>query len=217
MKSPFVINIGRQLGSGGRSIGRLLSESLHIKYYDKEILQLAAQESGFTPEVFARNDERKGFFHSLLGNLAPVVSATNHELYSNSLSDENLFRIQADAIKRAAAEHSCIFIGRCANYVLREHPHCLNVFITANPADRVSRICEAMQVDERTAEKMMHQGDSSRAAYYNFYSAGKWGDAATYDLCINSSVLGIERTAEFIQEYALELFECAEKDELIAE
>ncbi len=197
----FVLNVGRQLGSGGRAIGHLLSESLGIAYYDKEILTLAARESGFCKEVFERNDEKKGFFHNIFGSVTPIFGGGDGDIFYNQMSDENLFRLQSEAIRRAAAKGSCLFIGRCADYVLRDYPRCVNVFISADPADRIRRIAEFDGVSEAEAEKRMLQGDRRRAEFYNFYSSGTWGAAATYHLCINSSVLGIEGTAEFIRKF----------------
>lgn len=200
--SPFVINIGRQLGSGGSAIGRALAEAMGARYYDKEILHLAAQESGFSPEFFERHDERKGFFHSLLGTISPVLNISGGDFYSSAVSDDKLFQLQAEAIRHVASECDCVFVGRCADYVLRDHPRALNVFITADPADRIRRICDSMQVSPAEAEKLMHQGDADRAAYYNFYTAGHWGAAAGYHLCLNSSVCGIEGAVEIIKDFA---------------
>lgn len=199
----FIINIGRQLGSGGRAIGHILSKELGIAYYDKEILSLAAKNSGFCEEVFEHHDEHKGFFRSFLSSVVPFIDNTSNEFYANSMSEENLFKLQSDAIRKAASEHSCIFIGRCADYVLRDMPRCVNVFIAADPADRIERICRLNNVDEQTAKKMISRGDSQRADFYNFYSSGTWGAADTYHLCINSSVLGIEATAELIKDFAI--------------
>lgn len=196
----YVINIGRQLGSGGRAIGRILSRQLGIAYYDKEILDLAARDSGFCKEVFEQSDEHKDFFRNVTGNLSAIFGGSG-DFYANSLSEESLFRLQSEAIERAAAEGSCIFIGRCADYVLRNHPRCVNVFISADRGDRIARIMHARQCDERTATRLMEQGDKARADYYNFYSPTRWGAAATYHLCLNSSTLGLERTAAFIREY----------------
>ncbi len=198
--SPFIINIGRQLGSGGRAIGRLLAERLDIAYYDKEILAMAAKESGFCTEIFERRDEQKGIFRSLFGSLTPLMGGSGN-FYRNEISDENLFRIQSEAIRKAAGAHSCIFIGRVADYVLREHPRCVNVFIAADTDDRVQRICEFEQCDRAAALKLIEHIDRQRADFYNFYSARQWGAAATYDLCINSSALGIEGTADFILDF----------------
>ncbi len=196
---PFVINIGRSLGSGGRAIGHILAETFGIAYYDREILTLAAKESGFCPEVFERSDEKNKFLRTL-GNIIPFVGSGN-TFYNNELSNENLFRIQSDAIRKAADDHSCIFIGRCADYVLRNHPRCVNVFITADMSDRIANVMKWNNCNEQKAIDIIEKGDSERADFYNFFSSGTWGAADTYHLCINSSVLGIERTAEFIKEF----------------
>jgi cytidylate kinase len=196
----FVINIGRQLGSGGRAIGQLLAKELGIGYYDKEILSLAARESGLSEEVFVTHDEHKGFFRSALANMFPFVS---NDFYANTLSEENLFHLQSEVIRKAAADHSCIFIGRCADYVLRDVSRCVNVFISADNADRVERVCRLKDVTPAVAQKIIDRGDSQRADFYNFYTSGTWGAAATYHLCVNSSVLGLERTAALIKDFAL--------------
>ena len=198
--SPFIINIGRSLGAGGRYIGKKLAEHFDIRYFDKEILALAAKESGFTPEIFEKSDEHKGFLRSLINSIAPTMSG---DFYSNQISDESLFRIQSDAIRKVAADSSCVFIGRCADYVLRDHPRCVNVFIAADEKDRIERIMKTSETDEKTARRMMTQGDAKRANYYNFYCSGKWGVAATYDLCINSSVLGLDDTFEVIKDFVI--------------
>lgn len=198
---PFVINIGRSLGSGGRAIGHILAKELDIEYYDREILALAAKESGFCAEVFERNDEKNRFLRTL-GNIIPFVGGTT-TYYNNELSNENLFRIQSDAIRKAAADHSCIFIGRCADYVLRDHPRCVNVFIAADMKDRIANVMKWSNCSAEKAEEIIEKGDSQRADFYNFYSSGTWGAADTYHLCINSSVLGIEETAAFIKEFVL--------------
>jgi cytidylate kinase len=201
----FVINIGRQLGSGGRAVGHILARELGIAYYDKEILSLAAKDSGFSEEIFARSDEHKSLFRSVLGNIVPFFGSSGNDFYTNSMSEENLFRLQSEAIRKAAADHSCIFIGRCADYVLRDMPRCVNVFIAADMPDRIERVRRINNVDEATAKKLITRGDNQRADFYNFYSSGTWGSADTYHLCINSSVLGIDRTAALIKDFALKM------------
>lgn len=196
----FTVNIGRQLGSGGRAIGHILAKELGMDYFDKEILAIAAKESGFCTEIFERNDEHKSFFHSMFGHVAPFIGS-GEGFYGNTVSEESLFRLQSEAIRKAAASRPCVFIGRCADYVLRDFPRCINVFVAADPADRIRRIREAQGTDEKTALRIMETGDRQRADYYNFYSSGTWGAADTYHLCINSSRLGIEGTAEFIKAF----------------
>lgn len=210
--APLIINIGRQLGSGGREVGKELARRFGMDYYDKELLDIAARESGFCTEVFERSDEHKGFFQSLFESVVPVIGHTTG-FYQNQLSDESLFRIQAEAIRKAVRQlKGGVFIGRCADYVLRDYPNCLNVFISANEADRIARIMNHHKVDEREAKRLMNNGDSTRETYYNFYSSSRWGEAKTYDLCVNSSVLGISKTIDFIEEFArLRMAESAEK------
>ncbi len=202
---PFVINIGRSLGSGGRAIGRLLQKELNIAYYDREILNLAAKESGLCAEVFEHADEKNRFLRTL-GNMIPFIGGSE-SFYPGELSEENLFRIQADAIRKAAADHSCIFIGRGADYVLRDFPRCVNVFVTADMNDRIRAVCQHENVNEQKARERIEQVDKARARFYNFFTSGTWGAAATYDLCINSSILGMEGSADFIKQFALKKLE----------
>ena len=199
---PFIINIGRSLGSGGRAIGHILAKDFDIAYYDREILNLAAKESGFCAEVFERNDEKNRFLRTL-GNIIPFIGG-GPTYYDNELSNENLFRIQSEAIRKAAADHSCIFIGRCADYVLRDNPRCVNVFITANMKDRIASVMKWNNCTAEKAQEIIEKGDSERASFYNFYSSGTWGAASTYHLCINSSVLGIEETAVLIKNFVIQ-------------
>lgn len=199
---PFIINIGRSLGSGGRAIGHILAKDFDIAYYDREILNLAAKESGFCAEVFERNDEKNRFLRTL-GNIIPFIGG-EATYYDNELSNENLFRIQSEAIRKAAADHSCIFIGRCADYVLRDNPRCVNVFITANMEDRIASVMKWNNCTAEKAQEIIEKGDSERASFYNFYSSGTWGTASTYHLCINSSVLGIEETAVLIKNFVIQ-------------
>lgn len=200
MNTPFVINIGRQLGSGGREIGRCLADHFGIAYYDKEILSLAAQESGLGPDIFERKDERKGFFGSVFSVVQPFIGGGG-DFYNNQLSEENLFTLQSRVIQKVAAERSCVFIGRVADYILRNHPRHINLFIAANMDDRIKRIMEREKLDRRAARHRIEESDEERADYYNFYSSGTWGSADTYDLCINSSILGYERTAEYLAQF----------------
>lgn len=199
---PFIINIGRSLGSGGRAIGHILAKDFDIAYYDREILNLAAKESGFCAEVFERNDEKNRFLRTL-GNIIPFIGG-GATYYDNELSNENLFRIQSEAMRKAAADHSCIFIGRCADYVLRDNPRCVNVFITANMEDRIASVMKWNNCSAEKAQEIIEKGDSERASFYNFYSSGTWGAASTYHLCINSSVLGIEETAVLIKNFVIQ-------------
>lgn len=197
---PFAITIGRSLGSGGRYVGKRLAETFNAKYFDKEILALAAKENGLCEAVFERKDEHKGFLHGVFGQFHNAWGGSA-EYYQGQLTDETLFRMQSDAIRKAADEGSCVFIGRCADYVLRGHPRLVSVFIAADPSDRLPRIMKRHNCDEHAALKLMEQGDRERATFYNFYNDHPWGVASTYDLCINSSRLGLEATTELVANF----------------
>ena len=195
----IIINVGRQIGSGGRIIAKMLANEFGCSYYDRELLSLAAKESGFCEKFFEQNDEQKGFFQSLFHIHAPYVSDNN--FYNNNFSQEGLFKLQSDAIQKAASEGSCVFVGRCADYVLREYDGVVNVFITADIDDRIKQICKRKGCDEVTARKVINNGESDRSTYYNYYTGKKWGDSSSYDLCINSSILGLEETEHFIADF----------------
>ena len=120
---------------------------------------------------------------------------------TNCLSNDALFKVQSDIIRRLAAEKSCVFVGRCADYILREHPRCANVFISATKEDRIARLCQMHRIDEEAAEEMIEKADKRRSEYYNYYSYKTWGAAATYHLCVDSSSLGIEETVRFVEEF----------------
>lgn len=199
MNKHIIINVGRQLGSGGRIIGNQLAKDFGINFYDKELLDLAAKESGFDKRFFERNDEHKGFLKILFSPFAPIFGSSNP--YTNQLSDESLFKFQSDAIRKAAEQHSCVFVGRCADYILRDFPNKVDIFITADMPDRVKRVSQLMNISEKEAEKKCIEGDESRAQYYNYYSAKTWGRAESYDLCVNSSALGLEATIKFIEDF----------------
>ena len=192
----IIINIGRQLGSGGHDIGRMLALDFQAKYYDRELLNLAAKESGLSEKIFEQNDEKKGFFRGLLNLGSPHVSSGS--VYKSGVSQESLFQFQSEAIKKAANEGSCVFVGRCADYVLRNLPNTVSVFVTASMDYRVQQIMNKRHLDEDSARKFIEQGESERATYYNYYTGKKWGAAESYDLCIDSSVLGLVETEKMI-------------------
>ena len=200
----FAINIGRQLGSGGREIGEKLAQRFGIDFYDKELINLASQESGLCREFFERADERAAqpIVSGIYGVRFPFSAGANPMTGTNCLSHDSLFKVQSDVIRKIAAQKSCLFVGRCADYVLRDNPRCANVFISADRGDRVKRLCELHDITPAKAEEMMNRADKNRAEYYNYYNSfNRWGAAATYHLCINSSVLGIDGTLDFIERF----------------
>ena len=199
MEKHVIINVGRQLGSGGHDIGRMLAMDFNAKYYDREILNLAAKESGFSAEFFEQSDERHGFLRSLFHTHVPHVSDNN--FYQNNFSQEGLFKFQSDAIRKEAQLGSCVFVGRCADYVLRDFPNVVNVFITASMNFRIDNVIHKQGLTPDEARKAIEQGERRRAEYYNYYTGKKWGQASSYDLCIDSSVLGLQATEKFIADF----------------
>ena len=200
----IIINVGRQLGSGGHDIGRMLALDFQAKYYDRELLNLAAKESGFSEKFFEQNDERKGFFKGLFNMQTSHVSGGS--MYKTNFSQESLFQFQSDAIIKAAKEGSCVFVGRCADYILRDFPNTVNVFITASMKYRINQIMNKQHMDYEEARKFIESKESKRATYYNYYTGKKWGAAESYDLCIDSSILGFVDTEKIIAEFIRKRF-----------
>ena len=161
---------------------------------------MASEDSGLSTEIFERSDENKGILRSVFGSIIPFLAGSDN-IYGNQISDEALFRIQSDSIRRAAESRSCVFIGRCADYVLRDKAEIVNIFISADTDVRVHRLVGRLGVDRKSALRMIEKGDQTRADYYNFFSGKVWGAAASYHYCINSGVLGMERTADFIETF----------------
>lgn len=205
MEKRLIINVGRQLGSGGHDIGRMLAQDFHAQYYDREILNIAAKESGFSEEFFEKNDERKGFLRSFL-HLPFSNSSAGDSFYQNNFSQEGLFKFQSDAIRKEAEKGSCVFVGRCADYVLRDFPNTVNIFITAPVQFRIDNVAKKSGVSSAEARKIIEQGEKHRAEYYNYYTGKRWGDAKSYDLCIDASILGLEQTEKFIAEFIRKRF-----------
>ncbi|MFR4849821.1 AAA family ATPase [Alistipes finegoldii] len=200
MKDKFVINIGRQLGSGGKAVGEAVAARLGIGVYDKQLINLAAEQSGICPEIFEKADEKES--RNLSRSSASAFPFVGSEYSgSNVLSSDALFKIQSDVIRDLASRESCVFVGRCADYILRDHPRTVNIFIAAGRAERIERLCRLHGIAPGEAESLMDRTDARRAAYYNYYSSGTWGMAETYDLCIDSSVLGIDGTTGFVLEF----------------
>lgn len=201
MKENYIINIERQLGSGGWKIGEILSKRLNLLFCDsKKLILLASQQSGISKDFFEKVDEKHGFVFDpvfyVLGASIPYDNFTN-----NYLSEETLVKIQSDIIYDLGQEKSCVFMGHCADYILRDHPRILNVFISAEQGDRIKSVQNRYQLTENKALNLMKKCDKRRARYYNYYSNKEWGVPESYHLCINSSILGIEATADFIQEF----------------
>ena len=204
----IIINVGRQLGSGGHDIGRMLALDFQAKYYDRELLNLAAKESGLSQQFFEQHDEHKSFLRSFL-HLPNGMSAGYAK---QGFSQDSLFQFQSEAILKAADEGSCVFVGRCADYVLRDRDDVVNVFITASMDFRIEQIMAKQRFDDpRRAKRFIEQGEAKRADYYNYYTGRKWGHSSNYDLCIDSSVLGLMETEKLIAEFVRKRIEIKER------
>ena len=194
----MILTISRQLGSAGRSIATRVAEHYGINLYDKKLIELSAEQSGLHRQFFEKADEKVSrSFHSFLfgSRSAAGHSAGNSD---NPLSGDALFKVQSDVIRDIASRESCIILGRCADYILRDHPDHLSIFISADLDSRVQRYARHDNISNEEALSLIEKGDSRRAAYYNYYTQRTWGVAENYDLCINSTRLGIEGTAEQI-------------------
>lgn len=191
----ILINIGREFGSGGKQVALTIGEKLGIKVYDNELISKAAEESGFSKELFERSDEKRSIWgiSSFFGN-------TRFGSTQNYVGDNELFKIQSDVIRGIAEKESAIFVGRCSNYILRDLD-CLDVFISAPIEERVRRVSQRTGLEEEEARTRIDRQDRTRSTYYNFFTFGNWGSAGDYDLCVDSSILGIEGTADFIIEF----------------
>lgn len=193
--SHTIINIGRQYGSGGKEVAEKIGLALGIEVYDSELIAKAAEESGFSKELFKRSDEKRSFF-----SLFSFFGAERFGSSQNYVGDNELFRIQSEVIRGIAEKGPAIFVGRCSNYILRDM-RCLDVFISAPEPARIKRIMERTGLSENEAKDMMEKKNRSRESYYNFFSFGNWGAASDYDLCVDSSILGIQGTAELIIDF----------------
>ena len=197
-----VYTIGREFGSMGLVVGEKLAERLGIKYYDKELLQQAAKESGFCEEIFENHDEKpsNSFLYSLVMD---TYSAGNYAAtpFLDMPLNHKVFLAQFDTIKNIAAKESCVIVGRCADYALANHPDCINIFIHSDFEDRVKLISKRMDLTENKAKDLINKTDKQRASYYNYYTSKKWGDAREYDLCLNTSKLTVDQCVNIILEF----------------
>ena len=196
-----VITIGRQFGSAGREIGEKVAQHFGIQCYDKELLTRAAKESGFCEEMIQNHDERPT--NSFLYNL--VMDTYSFGYNASSFVDmpisHKVFLAQFDTIKKIAKEGPCVIVGRCADYALADYENSIHLFIYADEETRTKRVMEKYKLSEYKAQEMINKKDKQRQSYYNYYSSKKWGRADSYDLCINSSILGVDGTVKLIIQY----------------
>ena len=200
-----VITISRQFGSGGHEVGEKLARQLDVPFYDKALIAMAAKQSGLSEEVFANADEKATsslLYSMVMGSYS--FGARVPGINEMPINDK-LFIIQSDIIKKAAADGPCVIIGRCADYILREHENCLNVFVHANKEERIRRSVAKKDCEERKASDFVTKKDKQRANYYNFYSNKRWDDLQNYDITIDTSRFTVDEAVELLMDAAKRL------------
>lgn len=189
----MIITIGRQHGSSGREIARLLAEKLNYKCYDKEIVDEAANHSDFSRDLIDAFDEKR--------MSAFILHAGGYALNENFRLNMQVVSAQFEAMRNIAEKGNCIFVGRCADYILRDHDDLISVFILGDMDERLKCLERRQGLDEVEARKKIKEVDKDRSSFYRYYSDQTWGDAQNYDMCINSSKLGVEGTVQVILDY----------------
>lgn len=195
----YVITIARGFGSGGKTIGKMISEKLGVSYYDKELIKVASEESGISESLFGISDEKvkKSIFKHK--NKSNEISSPNS---GNFTSEDNLFNFQAKVIRELADKESCIIIGRAADYVLRDRDNVVKVFVFADKDFCINKVLELFPVkDSAEASALIEKTDRERESYYKYHTGNEWDNARNYDLCLNSSQLGFEKCVDIISEY----------------
>lgn len=200
--SHHIYTIGREFGSGGKEIGVTLANRLGIKCYDKELLKEASKQSGFCAEIFENHDEKptSSFLYSLVMDTYSFGGYSSAPFLDMPLNHK-VFLAQFDTIKKIAEEGPCVIVGRCADYALTDYDNVINIFIFGDEKTKIKRIMERYNLTESKAKDMIIKKDKQRQSYYNYYSSKKWGRADSYDLCINSSTLGVDGTVKLIVQY----------------
>lgn len=203
MDKKVVITIGRQYGSGGRIVGQKLAEKLGIEYYDKDLITLAAKQNGMSEHLFESVDERPT--NSLLYSLAVGAYGMdgNYSYWGDAALplNDRVYQIQAGLIEELADKGSCVFIGRCADYVLRERDNVVNVFLMADREYRLKNVVENYGVPAEKAADVIKKTDKKRANYYNYHTNKEWSEASNYHLCVDVGALGLDKCAELIATY----------------
>ena len=197
MQKSLIITIGRQFGSGGHEIGEKLAKKLGIKFYDKELIKLIAKQSGLCEKVLESYDEKptNSLLYSIVMDIYPSV------MYTEPTIDQQIYQANYDTIRRLADGEPCVIVGRCADYILRDHPELVSVFVHANSDFRAARIAEEYKLPDAKVRDLLVKTDKKRANYYNFQSEKQWGAASSYNLCIESSEVGIDGAVDLIMDY----------------
>lgn len=200
MSKANIITISRTYGSNGKGIGKMLAKELGYNFYDKDIMRLASEKTGLVEDYFKSDRSPKS---SLLYSLAMgLYSGQGVPIqYNDSLSDDRLFEIQSEIIREKADEGNCVFVGRCAAYVLRHYDNCLNVYIDTDMKVRIERIAKRFELDEAAAKKKIQKTDKKRKVYYSYYTSREWSNPANFDLCLNTAKIGDEGAVALIKKW----------------
>ncbi len=193
----IIINIGRQFGSGGKQVALELGKKLGINVYDNDLITKAAEASGFSKDFFREKDEKRNLF-----SFSSFFSSHGFGIPDNYVNENELFKIQSSVIADIAEKESAVIVGRCADYILRDRGCTLDVFICAPLEARKKRVSERLGISPEKAEELISRTDRKRETYYNYFTFGNWGMASNYDLCIDSSILDISGTADYIIDFA---------------
>ena len=202
MSENVIVTIARQCGSGGREIGERLSEKLGMVYHDKSLISLAAEKSGMNPEILENADEKAtpSFLYSIAVGAIGMVPFSHGMPYDTPINDK-LFVLQSEIIEEEAKKYPCVFVGRCADFVLKDHPKMVRVFVYASPEKRIEKIADVNGISNSEAKSLMGKIDKKRASYYNYYTSQKWGRKENYDLMIDTTKIGVEGAVEMIEKF----------------
>lgn len=205
MAEKYVITFARQFGSGGHEVAKTTAKILGIPFYDKELIAIAAKESGLLEHLFDGLDEKptNSFLYSLV--MGVQSGASTYCRYGDVTGSDNIFRIQAQVIRQIADKEPCVIVGRCADYILQEYENLVSVFVHANIEQRIERIMKRYDLKEKNAEDYINKTDKRRNSFYNFYTNRVWGSVDNYNLAIDTAQIGIKNAAEIIAEYVKKL------------
>ena len=201
MDKKIIITISREFGSGGRFIGENVAKKLGIAFYDKAIIEIASDKTGFSPDYIKENEQK--LTSPSLFNFAISGSYAGNMVFGNGESlQDTMFFAQSNVIKEIASKHSCVIVGRCADYVLEKFENCINVFIHSDMQSKINRAVNEYKLDSSSVEKILKDRDKLRAKHYNYYTGRVWGDARNYDACFNSDYIGLEKVEDIIVDMA---------------
>ena len=205
MTEKYVLTFARQFGSGGHEVAKTTAEILGIPFYDKELIAIAAKESGLSEHLFDGLDEKptNSFLYSLV--MGVQSGASTYCRYGDVTGSDNIFRIQAQVIRQIADKGSCVIVGRCADYILRDYENLVSVFVHADMEQRTARIMKRYNLKEKNAEDYINKTDKRRNSFYNFYTNRIWGSVENYNLAIDTAQVGIKNAAEIIADYVKKL------------